>query len=73
MSALFRPVAGHYIENTGDTDLIFLELFKSPRFVDFSLNSWIGRMPPEMASAHLNLDASALKKIPTEKQPVIGG
>jgi oxalate decarboxylase len=66
-------VAGHYIENTGDTDLVFLELFKSSRFVDFSLNNWIGRMPPEMASAHLNLEPSILKKMPTEKQPVIAG
>lgn len=24
--------------------------------------------PPEMAAAHLNLDESALKRIPTEKQ-----
>ncbi|WP_334268953.1 cupin domain-containing protein [Edaphobacter sp. HDX4] len=66
-------VAGHYIENTGDTDLIFLEMFKSSHFVDFSLNNWIRRMPPEMATAHLNLDESGLKKIPSEKQPIIAG
>lgn len=66
-------VAGHYIENTGKEDLVFLEMFKAPRFVDFSLNNWIGRMPPEMAAAHLNLDETALKKIPTEKQPIIAG
>jgi oxalate decarboxylase len=65
-------VAGHYIENTGKTDLVFLEMFKAPRFMDVSLNNWIGRMPPEMASAHLQLDPSVIKKIPTEKQPVIG-
>jgi oxalate decarboxylase len=64
-------VAGHYVENTGDTDVMFLEMFKSARFVDFSLNNWIGRMPPEMATAHLNLDASVLKRIPTEKNPII--
>jgi len=66
-------VAGHYIENTGDTDVVFLEMFKASRFLDFSLNNWIGRMPPEMATAHLNLDASALKRIPTEKQEIIAG
>ena len=65
--------AGHYIENTGDTDVVFLEMFKASRFVDFSLNNWIGRMPPEMATAHLNLDAAALRKIPTEKNPIITG
>jgi oxalate decarboxylase len=66
-------VAGHYIENTGNTDLVFLEMFKAPRFMDISLNNWIGRMPPEMAMAHLNLDRVALKKIPSEKQEIIAG
>jgi oxalate decarboxylase len=64
-------VAGHYIENTGTTDLVFLEMFKAPHFLDISLNNWIGRMPPEMAMAHLNLDRAALKKIPSEKQELI--
>jgi oxalate decarboxylase len=66
-------VAGHYIENTGETDVVFLEMFKSPRFMDVSLNNWIRRMPPEMATAHLNLDEDALKKIPSEKQAIIAG
>ena len=66
-------VAGHYIENTGDTDAVFLEMFKAPRFVDISLNNWIRRLPPEMALAHLNLDEATLKKIPSEKQAVIAG
>jgi oxalate decarboxylase len=66
-------VAGHYIENTGDIDVVFLEMFKSPQFVDFSLNNWISRMPPEMATSHLNLSEAALKRIPAEKQPIIGG
>src|ERR1700733_4800799 len=32
-------VAGHYVENTEDTDLIFLELFASDLFQDVSLNN----------------------------------
>jgi oxalate decarboxylase len=69
----FVPTAApHYIENTGTRDLTYLEMFKSPRFVDFSMNNWIRRMPPEMATAHLNLDAATLRKIPSEKQPIIG-
>jgi oxalate decarboxylase len=66
-------VAGHYIENTGNTDVIFLEMFKAPQFMDFSLNNWIRRMPPAMATAHLNLDASVLSRIPAEKQEIIAG
>jgi oxalate decarboxylase len=64
-------VATHYIENTGDTDLVFLEMFKTPTFQDVSLNNWIRRMPPEMATAHLNLDAETLKKIPADKLEII--
>lgn len=66
-------VAGHYIENTGRTDVLFLEMFKAPRFLDISLNNWIRRMPQQMATAHLNLDAATLAKIPAEKQEIIAG
>ena len=65
-------VAGHYVENTGDTDLVFLEMFKASEFVDFSLNNWIRRLPPEMVTSHLNLDEDEIKKIPAEKQSLIG-
>ncbi len=66
-------VAGHYIENTGDTDLIFLEMFKANEFLDFSLNNWLRRLPPTMVTAHLNLDEASIKKIPAEKQEVLAG
>jgi oxalate decarboxylase len=64
-------VAGHYIENTGNTDLIFLEIFNANQFMDFSLNNWLRHLPPEMMSSHLNLDENAIKKIPAEKMGVI--
>lgn len=69
--AFVPATAAHYIENTGDTDVVFLEMFKANQFIDFSLNNWIRRMPPEMATAHLNLDEAALEKIPSEKQEII--
>jgi oxalate decarboxylase len=56
-------VAGHYLENTGDTDLVVLEVFATGEFQEISLNNWIGRIPPEMATAHLNLDADSIRKI----------
>ena len=64
-------VAGHYIENTGDTDLVFLEMLKANEFMDVSLNNWIRHLPPEMVTSHLNLDESAIKKIPAENMGVI--
>ncbi|HZL67927.1 MAG TPA: cupin domain-containing protein [Candidatus Limnocylindrales bacterium] len=65
-------VAGHYIENTGNTDLVFLEMSKASEFVDSSLNNWIRRLPPEMVASHMNLDEDEIKKIPVEKQSLIG-
>jgi len=65
-------VAGHYIENTGDTDLVFLELFKADTFQDFSMNNWLRRSPPEMIKSHLNLTDAEIRRIPAEKQEVIG-
>ncbi len=65
------PVAGHYVENTGDTDLVFLELFRANEFLDFSMNNWLRRLPPQMVTSHLNLDSSTIRKIPEEKLEVI--
>jgi oxalate decarboxylase len=67
------PVAGHYIENTGNTDLVFLEMFKADQYMDFSMNNWIRRLPPEMVTSHLNIDEATIKKIPAENQAVIAG
>ncbi len=64
-------MAGHYIENTGTGDLVYLELFKTAKFQDVALNDWIARMPPEMAQAHLKLSAAAIAKVPQKKNEVL--
>jgi oxalate decarboxylase len=64
-------VAGHYIENTGTTNVMFLEMFKADKFVDVSLNQWIRRLPPEMVTSHLNLGPELIANIPAEKEIVI--
>jgi oxalate decarboxylase len=64
-------VAGHYIENTGDTDLVFLEIFKAPRFMDFSLNNWLRHLPPEAVTSHLGLSAAEIQSIPAANSDII--
>jgi oxalate decarboxylase len=64
-------VAGHHIENTGDKDVWFLEIFASDKFEDVSLNNWLRRLPEEMVTADLNIDADEIKKIPSEKMVVL--
>ena len=58
---------GHYIENTGDTDLVFIEMFKAPQYQDLSLNDWITHVPPELAKQHLHLSQETLDAIPGKK------
>ena len=36
-----RTMDFHYIENTGNEDLVFLEMFAAPELVDVSLNQWM--------------------------------
>src|SRR6266516_3131278 len=46
----------HYIENTGDTDLIFLEMFRAAHYQEFSFSEWLAHTPPELVMAHLHID-----------------
>jgi len=59
--------AGHYIENTGDTDLVALEMFAAHEFQDVSLRNWLSRLPPEMLTSHFGLDAATIKSIQAKK------
>ena len=57
----------HYIENTGDTDLKFLEMFRSSFYQDLSLSEWLTHTPPELVMAHLNIDKATLDAIPKDE------
>jgi oxalate decarboxylase len=63
--------AGHYIQNTGDSDLVFLEMFAADKFEDVSLNNWLRRLPAAMVTAHTGFDAATIAKIPAKKQEVL--
>jgi oxalate decarboxylase len=63
--------APHYIENTGNSDVVFLEMFAIDEFQDVSLNQWLRRVPSEMLKAHLNIDKQTAAKIPAEKLFII--
>jgi len=54
----------HYVENTGDTDLVFLEMFKAPRYEEFSFSEWLAHTPSELVMAHLNIDKATYDAIP---------
>ncbi|CAM4268430.1 oxalate decarboxylase [Paenibacillus endophyticus] len=62
---------GHYIQNTGDQSLWFLEMFKSDRFVDVSLNQWMALTPRELVQSNLNVGDQLLDALRKEKWPVV--
>ena len=61
----------HYVQNTGNTDLKFLEMFKSSVYQDLALSEWLTHTPPELVLAHLGIDKAALDAIPKEKAVVM--
>ena len=62
---------GHYIENTGDTDLVFVEMFKASSYQDISLNDWLTHLPPDLVMQHLGISAQTLAAIPTANLAVL--
>ncbi len=54
-----------------DTPLRYLEMFKSPRFADVSLNQWMALIPPELVQAHLNLTPAVMGALRKQKRPVV--
>ena len=61
----------HYIENTGETDLRFLEMFKSSVYQDLALSEWLSHTPPELVMAHLNIDKATLEALPKDKLIIV--
>jgi oxalate decarboxylase len=60
----------HYIENTGDTDLVFLEVFPTPHYEDISLAEWLAHTPSRLVDQHIATGEEFLRKIP-KKEAVI--
>lgn len=62
---------GHYIENTGDEPLVYLEMFRHARFEDISVMQWMANTPHEVIADTINVQKSIVDGLPTTKQVVI--
>jgi oxalate decarboxylase len=62
---------GHYIENTGNTPLRFLEMFRSSYFADLSLNQWMALTPSQLLQAHFALDQTVTENLHKKKYPIV--
>ena len=62
---------GHYIENTGIGPLRFLEMFRSERYANLSLNHWLALTPRVLVEAHLKIDPEIVAGLSTAKMSVL--
>jgi oxalate decarboxylase len=62
---------GHYIKNTGNTDLNFLEIFRSDRYEDISLSDWLSHTPHALVAQHLNVDPSVVAQFPNNNPKIL--
>ncbi|MNN20958.1 Oxalate decarboxylase OxdD [compost metagenome] len=62
---------GHYIQNTGDRSIWFLEMFRSDRFADVSLNQWMALTPRELVQDNLHVGPLLVDALRKQKWPVV--
>ncbi|KAL5335233.1 RmlC-like cupin domain-containing protein [Aspergillus crustosus] len=67
----FPKSHGHYVENTGDEDLVFLEVLQADHFSDIALGQWLGSTDKQIVGDTLNLPQSALDSLKSEKQYIV--
>jgi oxalate decarboxylase len=62
---------GHFLRNTGQADLVYLEVFRSSYFADVSLSDWLTHTPAAMVAQHLNVDPDVIGRFPSDKPVVL--
>jgi oxalate decarboxylase len=68
---LIRKAYGHYLMNTGNTDLVYMEVFRANRFEQVLLSDWLARSPIDMVAETLNLDRSVIAQFPKNRPDVL--
>ncbi len=61
---LVKKSNGHYVENTGSTDLVFMAAFRAREYQEISLSDWLTHTPPALVAQHLNIDLETLRRFP---------
>ncbi|KAI4252091.1 MAG: hypothetical protein LQ352_004474 [Teloschistes flavicans] len=63
----------HYIENTGDVDVVYLEVLQAPKFTDISVSQWLGLTPPQVVKDTLHLPDELVARLPKYKSYIVPG
>jgi|SRR5207302_107991 len=61
----------HYIENTGETDLIFLEMFRRSFYQRTVVVRVADPHTTQLVKAHLNIDQATLDAIPKDELVIV--
>lgn len=70
-TAVFPDNSGHYVENTSNETLVWIEIYRSDRVVDISLTQWLALTPASIVSQVLKLPLSVVQNLKTEKQLIV--
>ncbi|KAK6595590.1 Oxalate decarboxylase OxdD [Botrytis cinerea] len=63
----------HYVENTGNDDVIFIEVLQADHFSDISVGQWVGLTPKQIVADTLNLSNETVSAFKKEKQYIVTG
>jgi oxalate decarboxylase family bicupin protein len=63
----------HYLENTGNTTLVFLEVLQAAQYSDISVNQWLGLTPKQVVKDHMDLPDSVLDNFPKKELFIVQG
>jgi oxalate decarboxylase len=66
-----KKALGHFLENTGNTDLAYMEVFRADRFEEVSLSDWLAHSPMDMVAETLNLDPSVIAQFPRNRPDIV--
>ena len=63
----------HYLENTGDETLIFLEVLQASQYSDISVNQCLGLTPKQIVKNHLKVDDVFVDSLPKVRPVIVPG
>lgn len=70
----YIPVTNsHYVENTGNETLVYLEVLQAPCYIDISAAQWLGLTPAQVVRDTLNVPQSFIDTLPKDKRYIVPG
>lgn len=62
---------GHYIENTGNSELVWIEIYKSDRVLDNPLTQWLALTPADLVAQILKIPLDVAQGLKKDKQILV--